>query len=336
MEENLSKGNPLLLDYKHISKAADEIIEYIDLRRQGKIRSLHTRWDKFNRCAAGGIDWNTVMTIAGMSGSGKSSIANEMETSLFDMNPKENFAVLSFNFEMLAMKQVGRKLSSKIEKPVSELYSSHQVLGDTDFNKIKEIKNKVISKYDIFYIDVPGNIEQIYYTIKKFYFEQRVLRGDDFGVVVFLDHTLLTKGKQRESEREMLSRLYRAFMVLKKEIKCIFVILSQLNRDIESSDRLSNPTLQYPMKKDIFGSDAVFHGSDYVLITHRPYMLNLQAYGPHNLPVVNPRNQQQAMIYWHLIKNREGTSGVVMSMLDNLKFNKVDEFFDSGKIEFNS
>jgi len=335
MEGNLSKGNPLLLDYKHISKAADDIIEYIDLRRQGQIRSLHTRWDKFNRCAAGGIDWNTVMTIAGMSGSGKSSIANEMETSLFDMNPKENFGVLSFNFEMLAMKQVGRKLSSKSEKPVSELYSSHAVLGDDDFNALKQIKRDTISKYDIYYVDVPGSIEQIYYTIKKFYLEQKALKGDDFGVVVFLDHTLLTKGKQRESEREMLARLYKAFMALKKEIKCIFVVLSQLNRDIESSDRLSNPTLHYPMKKDLFGSDAVFHGSDYVLITHKPYMLNLQAYGPHNLPVVNPRNQQQAMIYWHLIKNREGAPGVVMSMLDNLKINKVDEFFDSGKIQFN-
>ena len=69
MEVNSSKSNQLLLEYKHISKAADEIIEYIDLRRHGQIRSLHTRWDKFNRCAAGGIDWNTVMTIAGMSGS---------------------------------------------------------------------------------------------------------------------------------------------------------------------------------------------------------------------------------------------------------------------------
>ena len=125
-------------------------------------------------------------------------------------------------------------------------------------------------------------------------------------------------------------------MAIKKEIKCMIIVLSQLNRNLESSERLSNPLLHYPMKKDIFGSDAVFHGSDYVLITHKPFMLNLQTYGPNNLPIMNPMNAQQAMIYWHLIKNRDGESGLVLSMTDSLKYNKVDEYYEPGKIDLNN
>ena len=250
------------MEYTHIRQASDEALDYIERRRQGLEKSLETRWDKFNKVTMSGLDWNTIVTIGGMSGSGKSAIANELETSLFDRNPNENF-------------------------------------------------------------------------VMKFHTEQIKKHGDDFGVVIFLDHTLLTKGRQRESERELLSRLYKMFMFVKKKIKCIFVALSQLNREIESADRLSNPMLHYPMKKDIFGSDAVFHGSDYVMISHKPYMLNMQTYGPNNLPIVNPLNSKQAMIYWHLIKNRDGESGVVLSMTDNLQYSRVDEYYEPGKLQFN-
>ena len=328
--------NPIrALEYRHISGPTDEILEYIEERRSGKLSSLKTRWDKFDKVSMGGIDWNTIFTIAGMSGCGKSSIANELETSLFDSNPGESFSVLSFNFEMLAMKQIGRKISSKVTKTVSELYSAVVPLSDTDYDRAKEIANYMSGKYDIYYVDIPGTVEEIYDTIRKFHAEQQELKGDDVGTVIFLDHTLLTKGNQRQSERDILSKLYKMFMYAKKQMKCIFVALSQLNREIESADRMSNPMIHYPMKKDIFGSDAVFHGSDYVLISHKPYMLNLQTYGSNNLPIVNPLNSQQAMVYWHLIKNRDGESGLVISMVDNLKFNRIDEYYEPGKINFN-
>lgn len=314
------------LEYKHISVAGSEALDYIDKRRKGTIRSLKTRWPKLNNRLTGGIEWNTIMTIAGMSGSGKSSIANELETSFFDHNPTENFSVLSFNFEMLALKQVGRKISAKMSRTVTELYSGQASLSDNDFQTAEDHINNEISNYDIFYVDVPGTVQEIFNTIMNFHEEQKKIKGKHYGTVIFLDHTLLTRGAQGAAEREILSRLYGMFMFVKKRIKCIFIALSQLNREIEKSERLANPMQHYPMKKDIFGSDAVFHGSDYVMVSHKPFMLHLQTYGPKNLPVVHPTNHTQAMIYWHIIKNRDGESGLVLSMLDNLKHNTVDEY----------
>ena len=59
-----------------MSKVAQEAIDYIAGRRDHTIVSLKTRWNKFNKQCMGGIEPNTVMTIAGISGSGKSSVAN--------------------------------------------------------------------------------------------------------------------------------------------------------------------------------------------------------------------------------------------------------------------
>ena len=118
MDRNSSR-----LRYKHISSSADEIVAYIDDRRTGKTSSLKTRWAKFNKLCMGGIEPNTIYTIAGISGAGKSSFANSLETDLFDLNSRDDFVVLSFNFEMMSSKQVGRKLSYKLKKTTSELYS---------------------------------------------------------------------------------------------------------------------------------------------------------------------------------------------------------------------
>ena len=89
-----------MLKYHHISQATHEILEYIDDRRAGNIKSLKTRWEKFNNQCMGGIEPNTIYTIAGVSGSGKSSFLNSLENDLFDCNPDAEFVVLSFNFEI--------------------------------------------------------------------------------------------------------------------------------------------------------------------------------------------------------------------------------------------
>lgn len=105
----IPSNNPITnsLTFKHISTAGNEILQYIDNRRKGITKSLKTRWSKFNNTCNGGIEPNSIYVIGGISGSGKSAFANSLETDLFDLNPKEDFIVLSFSLEMLSSKQVG-------------------------------------------------------------------------------------------------------------------------------------------------------------------------------------------------------------------------------------
>lgn len=292
MEQTLNK-----LPVRHISEAATEIVEYITHRRSGIVKSLKTRWSKFNRQCMGGIEPNAIYSIAGISGSGKSSFANSLETDLFELNKNESFIVLNFNFEMLSSRQVGRKLSYKLSKTTSELYSASNTddsyrISDRDFESILE-QAEQIKKYPIYYVDCPGTVDEIRNTIKSF---QSLEQMKGKWLVVILDHTLLTKGLSGESEREIISNLQRMFMERKKYGKISIIQLSQLNREIEDKDRVNNPNLHYPMRRDIFGSDSLFQASDYVIVLHRPEILGISEYGPKKLPVKN-------MIYMHFLKN---------------------------------
>lgn len=96
MEQNSVKP----LKYKHITKSTDEALKYIDDRRKGISKSLRTRWKKFNDACMGGIEPNTIYTICGISGSGKSSFINSLENDIFDLNPTDDFIVLNFNLEI--------------------------------------------------------------------------------------------------------------------------------------------------------------------------------------------------------------------------------------------
>lgn len=322
MEKKLNK----VLEYKHIKEPTDEIIKYIDDRRKGITKSLRTRWKKFNKQCMGGIEVNTIYTIAGISGSGKSSFANSLETDLFDLNKDIGFIVLSFNFEMLSSRQIGRKLSYKMKKTTNELYSgnlNNNSISDKDFNEILNHCEK-IKDYSIYYVDRPGNIEEIQNTISYF---QKWLMPLNKWLVVILDHTLLTLGKSGEQERETLYNLQRTFMGLKKIGKTTIIQLSQMNREIESVERISNPMMHYPIRRDIFGGDSVFQSSDYVIVLHRPEQLGMRAYGPSNMPVTN-------MIYMHFLKVREGEPKI-LSFTNNLKHNSIEET-DPFKIQNNT
>lgn len=86
------------LPFKHISQATDEIIDYIVKRKDHEIDSLKTRWTKFNNLCMGGIEPNAIYTISGISGSGKSSFVNTLESDIIDLNRDRELVVLSNSY----------------------------------------------------------------------------------------------------------------------------------------------------------------------------------------------------------------------------------------------
>jgi len=302
-----------ILQFQHISAATKEAAEYIKKRKNHEVKSLKTRWNKFNAACMGGIEPNTVYTIVGISGSGKSSFANTLENDLIDLNSDQDVIVLNFSFEMLSSRQVGRKLSSKLRLTTAELYSANNDLDNESLTKVEETSQQIKS-YPIYYVDTPGTVEDIASTIDYFY--ENKAKGKKF--IVILDHTLLVEGQSRESALQVISDLQKLFIKVKKLPNTTVIQLSQMNRNIETPDRINNPSMHYPMRSDISSADTIFHASDYVICIHRPELLNIQQYGPNRLPVNNK-------VYLHLIKNRDAGQCSILEFDNDLKYNNLIE-----------
>lgn len=309
MEQNSTN----ILQFQHISAATKEATEYIKKRKNHEVKSLKTRWNKFNAACMGGIEPNTVYTIVGISGSGKSSFVNTLENDLIDLNSDQDVIVLNFSFEMLSSRQVGRKLSSKLRLTTAELYSANNDLDNDALAKVEETSQQIKS-YPIYYVDTPGTVEDIASTIDYFY--ENKAKGKKF--IVILDHTLLVEGQSRESALQVISDLQKLFIKVKKLPNTTVIQLSQMNRNIETPDRINNPSMHYPMRSDISSADTIFHASDYVICIHRPELLNIQQYGPNRLPVNNK-------VYLHLIKNRDAGQCSILEFDNDLKYNNLIE-----------
>lgn len=296
-----------------MSVVANEAVRYIAGRRNNEIVSLKTRWSKFNKQCMGGIEPNTVLTIAGISGSGKSSFANLITTDVIDLNPQENIIVLNFSLEMVGFRQVGRTLSNKLRRTTSTLYSSEKSLDDETFRKVISVTNQ-LKEYPIYFVDSPTTPTQVENIIYEFY--NTYVKGTNKHFLIIYDHALLTK--QVGSILETISELERVFIQIKKLPMTSVIQLAQMNRNIEAPERINNPMSHYPMRSDLSSSDAIFQASDYVCVIHRPEILNIQEYGKSKLSTTNK-------VYIHMLKNRDAGKPCILQFENDLAYNNLIE-----------
>jgi replicative DNA helicase len=313
MEQNSSE-----LKVSSISVASQQLIDYVRARKDHTIESLKTHWHKFNQCCMGGIEPNTVYTITGISGSGKSSFVNTIETDLIDQNPGKDIIVLSFTLEMISYRQIGRKITSKLLKTTSELYSSYKDLDDATFGAVVDVASKFKS-YPIYYVDQSGTPDQVKKTIISFY--NKYVKDTNKYFIIIYDHVLLTN--QAGSVIETVSALQKIFIEVKKLPLTSVIQIAQMNREIEKPDRISNPSMHFPMRSDISSSDSIFQASDYVLVIHRPEILGIQGYG------IN-RWRTDNKVFLHLIKNRDAGKPVILQFENNLVYNDLIESSEDG------
>ena len=326
------------LPIKSTVDGAAATLELIRQRKEGKLTSLKTSFNKLNKHLLNGIDWYRIFTIGGMSGSGKSTILEQIKRDFLKLNSKDNFVILSFEFEMLIEDQLARSVAARTHIGLKDMYSADKPLSEFDMRSV-EAALKDLSDPRSFYVDNTGTVEQIKSTIMDFVVSQN-LQATSTGLVVTIDHLLLTKGKTGEAEKAIIDDLMTTLVELKKYYasigqKVMFILLSQLNRDIESIDRVTNQMLHYPTKNDIFGASSVFNSSDYVMISHRPGVLVGMGsyYGPpkkeqgwpNGLPVKCPTDTSKHMVYWHLIKERFGKPAL-LTMVEDFEHASIKEY----------
>ncbi len=278
-------------------KSFKEALLYMKNRLEGKEKSIYTPWQKFNDAATDGLEWNTTTIIGGRPGSGKTLIKDQIIRESFNLNPTEDFRVLEFQFEMVGRTSAMREFSSITGKTYKELCSAGSKLRMDVFNNcITYAKQKIKCPIDI--VNKPMTVNQMREAIDMY---METHKGKK--TIITLDHTILVKkAPYQNSRQDMLFELGEFFTQAKKDYPCLFIALSQLNRNIDNPDRAINGKYgNYILESDIYGSDAMLQHADMLIGINRPSKQKIEYYGPDRYHIYDDN-----ILVFHFLKARNG------------------------------
>ena len=283
-------------------------------RRKGEIKSLKSAWPKFNDAFCDGLEWRTITVVGARPGTGKTLFMEQLISDIIEHNPDQEFRVLKFQFEMVDETNGVRKLSLKTGADYNTLMSKDRVLVD------KAIYDKCIEYYDksenndlinVVYdaCTVDEMCATIHYEIEKY----KKADGTYTNILVAIDHSaLFRQSKGQKDKFEMLGGLGEALTMMKKKYPIAFIVLSQLNRNIDSPDRQRDGEYgNYILDSDIYGSDALLQHADVVLGINKPSLRKIRQYGPDRY-IINDED----MLIFHFLKSRNGTTRMSFFKLD--------------------
>jgi hypothetical protein len=285
-------------------------LSYIHGRMQGHIRSIKTPWAKWNDAGTDGLEWHSTIVIGGRPASGKTLIKDQIIREAFKLNAGDDFRVLEFQFEMLARTSAIREYSSLLGKPYKYLCSADGKLTEADLKACHDYAKERV-KYPIDVVEDPCTVPDFIQIIKD-YMEEHSVTINPFTpemtkmykkTIITLDHSLLLKKAAYEKDKyDTLYSLGEALTALKRQYPIIFIILSQLNRGIDSPERNEDGKYgNYILESDIFGADALLQHADMLVGINRPGKQKIRFYGPDRYMIADDR-----VLVVHFLKCRNG------------------------------
>jgi replicative DNA helicase len=300
---------PTAQKWKPQKQAYQEAINYMLGRKEGRITSIKTPWKKFNDAIADGIEWNSTTVIAGRPASGKTLIKDQIVRSAFELNEK-NFRVLEFQFEMVGRVSAMRSFSASLDRTYKYLCSAEGTVTEEDLKRCVAYAKKM-STYPIDVVDEPATVAEIRQIIVDYMMLHSKLVTDEHGnevrvftnTMVTLDHSLLVKKAPFEKDKmDTLFAFGEMLTALKRKFPIAFIVLSQLNREIDKPERNEEGKYgNHVLESDLYGADALLQHADTVIGVDRPGKRNLFIYGP-NRYLIADKN----VLIFHFIKARNG------------------------------
>lgn len=297
------------IKWKPQLNAYQEAIDYMLGRQRGQITSIKTGWQKVNDAIADGIEWNSTTVIAGRPASGKSLIKDQIIRDAFELNP-HNFRVLQFEFEMVGRVSAMRSFSAHLNKSYKYLCSADGKMTDENIKMCVEYARKM-KGYPIDVVDEPSTVAEIRQIIVDYMMahskEIEIAPGNKVRVftntIITLDHSLLVKKAPFEKDKmDTLFALGEMLTALKRKFPIAFIILSQLNREIDKPDRNEEGKYgNHILESDLYGADALLQHADTVIGVDRPGKRNLFIYGPNRYCI-----QDKNVLIYHFLKARNG------------------------------
>jgi replicative DNA helicase len=163
-----------------------------------------------------------------------------------------------------------------------------------------------------------------------------------YGIKLFvLDYLQLCESENpRDDERTMLKKISKKIMSLKKQLKVPWLVLAQMNRNIETSERDRQPLLS-----DLAGSGSIEQDSDKVLILKKTPRKEVEK-EPEGGGISDAEKIDQICGDWEwsrrprrvdvwVVKNRRGPTGKAEMIFQNnlCRFVDAHQFFTQHGVE---
>ena len=285
------------LKFQPIRTAVRQSLAVVDEARKGRRNVLPCKFPRLNRNLLGGFQPGKLYVIAGRPGVGKSAFSNQLIFDLLDVSMKDgkNVIVFYWSFEMPGFQQILRSAAKDTKKQLAELYSVDRTLSQTEFELFEKVVTK-FTKYPVFFQNYSRDVKFMEEACTKFMHSRPKTQ-----IVNIIDHTRLVLTDE-DKELIALNHLSKGCMRIQARMGVINILLSQLNRNIESKDRADK---QYqPMLSDLFGGDSIGQDSHVVMMIQRPHDL----YGITSTYCGEP---PEGLLAVHLEKNRDGMMGMI-------------------------
>ena len=274
-----------------------------DLQRRyesgGGMVGLVTPWGGLNRATLGLCPGDLVI-VAGRPSMGKSALAVGLTTSAALRGKR----VMFFNLEMTDISIFNRCVASVMSIPLKWLRAGGKVEGEDDYWSHVTEGVKRLRDAPVVIDDTPAlAVQQIVARAKREHLRQPI-------DLIIVDHLHLLKLGKGETHRE-LGDATAALKALGKAIGCPVVLLSQLNRGLESR------TNKRPQMQDLRESGAIEQDADVILFLYRDdYYAEREG----------RESEYPGLVEMFVAKQREGAAGETVWMRDELHIGRLSDY----------
>lgn len=224
------------------------VVDTIDRASEG-ITGIQTGISGLDRIT-GGLQRGKVYTIAARPGVGKTAIATQITVNLADRGVPVGVCSLEMGDDELGL----RSLAFGCQTSMSGLYrADHEALSKMS----AMMSHKCMANYPIYFDTETYEMDDIAALIRFW----KTSKNID---VVVVDHIGLTEVRSASSKVETVSYTTRTLKKLAKSLDIAVIMTSQLNREIEKSNRR-------PKLSDLKSSGSIEEDSDFVMFLHEQF-----------------------------------------------------------------
>lgn len=261
-----SDGGPQTF-VKSINSALDAVTKAKQLN--GKLPGVATHFKKLDYMT-GGLHDTDLIILAGRPAMGKTALATCMafnaakdfyEDNKNAVSKADVKSVAFFSLEMSAAQLASRILSAQARIDGTKMRNGK--IDQSEFNRIADASHWM-REFPLYIDDTPGLTVNAIRTRAK-----RLKRGKTGLGLIIIDYLQLIEGDSRnggqENRVQEVSKMTRELKLMAKELNVPVVVLSQLNRGVESRDE------KIPQLADLRESGSIEQDADIVMAVYREW-----------------------------------------------------------------